>query len=100
MPQNLSTISRTAWDDVRATFREFFAGVGEVTVTDESVVFSAPDTSLSLGRDGRSRSFMPLHDLAARWDEVTFDHDAMEVRVASADAQYVYRVPPRLIPSR
>lgn len=99
MSEAINRASRESWDDVVRQFTRFFEGLGDVEVTAESVRFSASDTGLSLSRDGSSRSFMPLHALTTRWDEVHFDDSAHEVSVVGGDGiRYTYRVPPRLIP--
>ena len=97
MPEHVTTIPRNDWHAVVAAFSEFFAGVGNVTAAGDSVVFAAGDTGLSLNRDGTSQSFMPLHELGARWDAVTFDSDAATVELRSSGVSYLYRVPSRLL---
>ena len=93
------TVSRGDWSAVKATFAAFFAGLGAVTIDDDAVAFTAASvgTGFELRRDGTSSSFMPLHGLEARWDEVAFDDDANEVRIRSAGTTYTYRVPPALL---
>lgn len=90
------SVSRSEWRRVTAEFLEFFAGLGEVVVTDGEVNFRADDTGLSLAADGTSRSFMPLHDLGARWDRVTFDRENWRLVLAAEGFEYTYRVPTRL----
>jgi hypothetical protein len=95
---NIEPIAREDWERIGAAFRGFFEGRGEVMVDDERAVFRAESagTGLELGRDGTSRSFMPLHGLDLRWDVVVFDEAAAEVRVMAEGARYTYRVPPQL----
>ena len=93
------TIPRAEWDSVVSAFTAFFEPLGEVTVSDDEVEFAVVDTGLSLGRNGSSRSFMPLHDLGMRWDSIELDESAMEVRLVGAAGSYTYRVPPRLYTS-
>jgi hypothetical protein len=91
-------IARDDWDGVADAFRSFFAGRGDVTVGDDRAAFRSAHvgTGFELGRDGTSRSFMPLHGLELRWDAVAFDPDAAEVRLTAEGVDYTYRVPPRL----
>lgn len=97
MPPAVS-IPRTAWLDVTEAFRTFFDGLGEVTLSDDTVAFDGGDTGLSLDRDGTSRSFMPLHQLGARWEQVRFDQARWQVVLTSEEMEYSYTVPPRLRP--
>lgn len=89
-------VPRSEWERVAAEFSEFFGGLGEVTATDHELTFLADDTGLSLAVDGTSRSFMPLHDLGATWEQVTFDRDTWRVVLAAEGFEYTYRVPARL----
>lgn len=89
-------IPRANWDAVSREFARFFAGMGGVRIDEHVAEFTAPDTGLNLERDGTSHSFMPLHELGARWEEVAFDHDAGVVELRNGDMSYRYRVPPRL----
>ena len=92
-------IPRTSWPDVVAVFTRFFEGLGEVAVEDGTVSFEAPDTGLSVSRDGSSKSFMPLHGLSLTWDTITFDPTRWEVRLAGPGGTYSYVVPPSLRPN-
>ncbi len=96
-----ASMARDDWGAVDAAFRAFFAGFGDVDVTPDRASFSAEaaGTGFELGRDGTSRSFMPLHGLDLRWESVCFDVYAMEVTVRSDGGVYTYRVPPSLIDS-
>jgi hypothetical protein len=87
------SIDRAQWDEVVEAFSRFFEGRGEVVVTENEIEFRASITGLSLRRDGTSRSFMPLHELGARWEEVEFDPSGREVRLRGSDMTYTYRVP-------
>lgn len=91
------SILRSDWEKVVETFQHFFESLGELKVTAEELSFSATDTGLSLHRNGTSRSFMPLHELGARWDEVAFDKPAWQVTLLADGLEYTYRVPPRLV---
>lgn len=91
-------ISRVSWPAVVAAFTEFFDGMGDVRVSEDTVSFEAPETGLSVGRDGSSRSFMPLHGLTLTWDTVVFDKERFEVRLVGSQATYSYVVPPNLRP--
>ena len=90
---------RRDWDAVVAAFRQFFEPLGDVSVTPDSVAFAAPHagTGLEIDKDGTSQSFMPLHDLSARWDVIEFDHDQHVVRLEAEGGVYTYRVPPSLL---
>lgn len=93
------TIHRAEWEGLVRAFEEFFSPLGEVGVTDDAVMFSAPaaGTGLTLSRDGSSSSFMPLHGLEARWDTVAFQLERHEVTLSGDGVSYVYRVPPSVI---
>jgi len=86
------------WSDISQAFVAFFGPLGTVSQSDEELAFAADDTGLILGRDGTSRSFMPLHELGTRWDRVAFDAANWQVVLSAVGIEYVYRVPPRLIP--
>jgi len=91
-------IARTSWPDVVAAFTRFFAGLGVITVEDGTVSFDAPDTGLSVGSDGTSASFMPLHGLSLTWDTIAFDAHRWEVHLVGPGGTYSYVVPPSLRP--
>lgn len=78
-----------------AAFTAFFEGLGTVVADGETASFAAPEagTGLVLGRDGASTSFMPLHGLTGRWDEVTFDVPGRTVTITGDGFAYTYRVP-------
>lgn len=99
MTQPGDEINRADWQAIVSAFGDFFEGMGQVSVTEAAVEFNADGTGLALNRDGTSRSFMPLHDLASVWDRVGFDHTNYCVHIWSENAHYIYRVPPRLIPT-
>lgn len=93
------TITRDQWPELARHFQSFFAGPGVVSVDDDQLAFDgAPvvDTGPVLRRDGTSTSFMPLHGLEARWDQVRFDPEAGEITLEGGAVQYVYRIPPAL----
>lgn len=92
----MSSVDRSDWEEVVSSFSAFFEGLGTAVVNDDEVSFAAPEagTGLELGRDGTSTSFMPLHDLTARWDQVTFDGPKRTVTVSGEGFAYTYRVPP------
>lgn len=94
----MDSVARSDWDEVLASFRSFFAGLGTIVTGTDTASFAAPKagTGLVLGRDGTSTSFMPLHGLTARWDRVIFDRDEQAVTVSGDDFSYTYRVPPGL----
>ena len=92
-----TVVARNEWDAVVVAFRHFFEPLGTVTITATEVEFEVEETGLSLGSDGSSRSFMPLHALGMRWETVEFDDNSMEVRLAGDAGTYTYRVPPRLL---
>lgn len=95
----MTTIARSEWETIRNEFASFFAGAGTVTTEPTELVFDGGPTiatSLAIRSDGTSRSFMPLHDLEARWDRITFDRTADEVILETDAMAYVYRVPPAL----
>ncbi|NNF63723.1 MAG: hypothetical protein HKN07_05625 [Acidimicrobiia bacterium] len=96
----MSSVDRSDWSAVMASFSAFFEGLGTVVADGEGVSFAAPEagTGLELGRDGSSTSFMPLHDLTAQWDQVTFDRQKRTVTVAGEGFAYTYQVPPSLRP--
>ncbi len=87
---------REDWDHLVRRFCDFFQGAGTVETSDDAVVFRAASTGLELHRNGTSTSFMPLHELGARWDEVSFDDEAGEVQVRGDGTLYTYRLPPKL----
>ena len=91
-------VHRDDWATLVAEFQRFFGPLGEVTLEDDAVEFSADPavvvTGLELRRDGTSHSFMPLHDMRAGWHSVEFSDGA--VSIIGNDATYVYRVPPAL----
>lgn len=95
---SMDSIARSDWENVVASFRSFFSGMGTVVADSEAASFAAPQvgTGLVLGRDGTSSSFMPLHGLTARWDRVNFDRDELAVTVSGDNFSYTYRVPPAL----
>jgi hypothetical protein len=95
---SMDSIARSDWEDVVASFRSFFAGMGTIVADGETASFAAPQagTGLVLGRDGTSSSFMPLHGLTAVWDLVAFDRDELTVTVSGDNFSYTYRVPPAL----
>ena len=90
-------IARSDWDAVVVGFVSFFGTLGDVTTSAERAVFHAGFTGLDIDRDGSSRSFMPLHDLRAAWDQVAFDSASHEVTLIGAGATYTYKVPPQLL---
>jgi hypothetical protein len=91
-------IERNDWPAVAAAFKSFFSQLaGTVGQTDDEVEFDAGFTGLTIHREGTSRSFMPLHDLNARWEEIEFDEIAHEVTLIGDGATYTYRVPPQLL---
>ena len=96
MSSDVTTVVRSDWPAVVGAFREFFKPLGEVIVSKDEVEFSSDITGLALRRDGTSKSFMPLHDLEAAWEEIAFDLQADEVRLTGVGATYTYRVPPQL----
>jgi hypothetical protein len=90
-------IERDNWTAVVEAFNGFFDGIGgTVRETSDEIEFDAGFTGLAIHRNGTSRSFMPLHDLRARWEAIEFDDAAHEVTLVGADATYTYRVPPQL----
>lgn len=95
----MSSASRSDWATVVASFAAFFEGLGTVAVDGDSASFAAPEagTGLVLGRDGTSKSFMPLHGMRARWENVTFDTDERTVTLSGDGFAYTYRVPPELV---
>ena len=96
---SMQPIPRTNWPGVTKSFVAFFAGLGTVDTDQQKLSFTAPgeDTGLSLGRDGTSSSFMPLHGLSARWDTVTFDQKQRTVVLEGSGFTYTYRAPPGLV---
>ncbi|NND04483.1 MAG: hypothetical protein HKN91_17040 [Acidimicrobiia bacterium] len=94
----MTSIRREDWAELAAAFTEFFAGAGEVSVGEDALRFSGPaaGTGLELRRDGTSSSFMPLHGLDARWDQVRFDRENDQVVLEGDGVSYNYRVPPSL----
>ena len=86
-------VARADWAELVSEFRDFFAPLGRVNVSDEEVEFQAGYTGLALHRDGTSRSFMPLHDLSATWEQVSFDRANLVVQLMSEQLTYTYRVP-------
>ena len=91
-------IERDEWSAVGDAFARFFEGLsGAVTKTEDEMEFDADFTGLAIHRNGTSRSFMPLHDLSARWDAIEFDDAAHEVTLIGKGATYIYRVPPQLV---
>lgn len=93
-------ISRSDWEAVISAFATFFAGLGHVRVDEEVAEFSSDETGFHLRRDGTSRSFMPLHELGARWEEIVFDREAHAVELRAAEMSYRYLVPRRLLSLR
>lgn len=96
------TLRRSDWDAVTTEFSRFFAGIGEVSVSANTLRFDAERegvaTGFELNRDGTSAAFMPLHAMRSRWEEVTFDRDAAEISVWAEGISYTYRVPPGMLP--
>jgi hypothetical protein len=94
----MSSVDRSDWATVVASFAAFFEGLGTVAVDGGTASFAAPEagTGLVLGKDGTSKSFMPLHGMSARWETVIFDADERTVTVSGDDFAYTYRVPPAL----
>lgn len=94
----MSSVDRSDWPAVRAAFAAFFAGLGTVVTDGDTAFFDAPEsgTGLTLNRDGTSTSFMPLHGMSARWENVTFDSEEQTATVAGDGFSYTYRVPPGL----
>lgn len=94
----MSSVERSDWAKVVALFAAFFEGLGTVAFDGDTASFSAPKagTGLVLGKDGTSKSFMPLHGMSARWENVTFDTDDRTVIVSGDGFAYTYRVPPSL----
>lgn len=92
------SVDRHDWPEVVRRFRSFFAGRGEITETVDAVTFEgrAEGNALVLRQDGTSSSFMPLHGLEARWDQITFDATAEEVVLEAEGVSYTYRMPPGL----
>lgn len=90
-------LERDNWAAVTEAFRGFFAGMGAITETSAEIEFDAGFTGLAIHRNGTSRSFMPLHDLSARWEAIEFDDAAREVTLIGGSSTYVYRVPPQLV---
>ena len=101
MPRPMSSsaaVERTDWSAVVSAFKGFFDGfAGAVTATADEIEFNADFTGLAIHRNGTSRSFMPLHDLSARWEAIEFDDEAHEVTLIGDGATYIYRVPPQLV---
>ena len=93
------SVSRGDGESVVDSFRAFFSPLGEVVADGDGVSFRAAETGLSLQRDGTSVSFMPLHELGARWEEIEFDRGQQQVRLIGDGVSYTYRVPPNLIPN-
>ena len=89
-------IERADWDRLTDRFTAFFADLGKVEATDAELTFDAGFTGLVVARDGSSRSFMPLHELAATWDRLRFDDEARVVTLEGDGVEYSYRVPPGL----
>ena len=89
--------TRDEWPAIVDAFQEFFAGMGEVATTSDEVAFVSKETGLSMSPDGTSRSFMPLHQLGARWNEVHFDVAEHVVTLSGDGVTYAYRVPPALL---
>ncbi len=93
-----ANIERHDWSRVVSAFARFFAELtGTVGETDDEIEFDAGFTGLAIHRNGTSRSFMPLHDLSARWEAIKFDDTANEVTLIGDGATYTYRVPPQLL---
>ncbi len=90
------SIDCSDWSSLAVHFSDFFDGLGEVTISESELVFEAGYTGLSVARDGSSRSFMPLHDLAAQWDRIRLDRDERLVVLEGDSVTYTYRVPPEL----
>lgn len=97
----MSSVERSNWPQVLASFTAFFEGLGTVVADGDKASFAAPEagTGLVLGRDGTSTSFMPLHGLTGRWEAVTFDLPGRTVTVSGDGFAYTYRVPPGLCSS-
>ena len=94
----MSSVDRSDWAKVVASFAAFFEGLGTVAVDSDTASFAAPEagTGLVLGADGTSESFMPLHGMSARWETVTFDTVERTVTLSGNGFAYTYRVPPAL----
>jgi hypothetical protein len=91
-------IERENWAAVVEAFSRFFEGMGgAIKETTDEIEFDAGFTGLAIHRNGTSRSFMPLHDLSARWEAIEFDEVVHQVTLAGAGATYTYRVPPQLV---
>ena len=92
----MATIDRGDWQAVVERFRAFFEPLGTVEGGEDRIRFDAPmaGTGLEIGKDGTSRSFMPLHDLDARWDAIRFEEGT--VVLVGDGVSYTYRVPPSL----
>jgi hypothetical protein len=94
----MSSVERSDWAKVVASFAAFFEGLGNVAFDGDTASFSAPEagTGLVLSADGTSKSFMPLHGMSARWETVTFDTEERTVTLSGDGFAYIYRVPPTL----
>ncbi len=92
------SVDRSDWPAVLSAFTAFFESLGTVVTDGQTASFAAPEagTGLVLGRNGTSTSFMPLHGLTGRWEEVTFDRAGRTVTVSGEGFAYTYRVPPGL----
>lgn len=91
-------IDRSSWESLVLAFAACFEGLGTVVTDDRHAGFDAPraGTGLTLNRDGSSRSFMPLHDMGARWERAAFDRKRNIVVVEGEGFSYTYRIPPSL----
>ncbi|MGI9667484.1 MAG: hypothetical protein ACR2N2_10330 [Acidimicrobiia bacterium] len=93
------TIDIDDWQAVADAFRHMFAGLGAIVEDPTGIRFLAEETGLDLGRDGTSRSFMPLHESRLRWDTITFDEAEREVLLTDGCSTYLYRIPSNLATS-
>ena len=94
----MDAFKRSRWDVLVAEFVTFFDGLGKVEVNENAASFTAQQagTGLTLNRNGTSASFMPLHEMGGRWEQVAFDRAKHEVVVEGDGFSYRYRVPPSL----
>ena len=92
------------WEALTEAFREVFAGLGRIEVSDTALRFESvhPDvsTGISLSRDGAMLANMPLHGIDSRFERVQIDDRREEIRLIGPSVDYTYRVPPAILNRR
>jgi len=89
------------WSELEKIFSDFFAGLGEVSSTNEIMTYRSNPPSVStvfaIHRDGCVDASMPLHGIEAIFEFFEFDALENSIVCRGQRGSYTYRVPAELL---